>query len=56
MEDRRITIDEIAHTLGISYERVYHIIHQVLEMSNVCADWVPRMLRGHEKKHSRSDG
>jgi hypothetical protein len=56
MEDRRITLDEIAHILGISYERVHHIIHQDLEISNVCADWVPRMLRGHEKKHSRSDG
>ncbi len=56
MENRRIILDEIAHILGISYERVHHIIHQDLEMSNVCADWVPRMIQLHGRKHSRSDG
>ncbi len=33
MEDRRITLDEIADILGINHERVHHIIHQELEMS-----------------------
>ncbi len=56
MEDRRLTLDKLADILGISHERVHHIIHQELEMSKVCAHWVPRMLRRHEKNtHVKMD-
>jgi histone-lysine N-methyltransferase SETMAR len=42
-ENRRIKQKEIAEALGISKERVEHII-SILGYGKVCARWVPRML------------
>lgn len=42
-DNRQITQREIAAKLGISQERVGHII-DVLQYRKVCARWVPRML------------
>jgi histone-lysine N-methyltransferase SETMAR len=42
-ENRRIKQKEIAEALGISKERVGHII-SILGYRKVCARWVPRML------------
>ena len=44
MEDRRVTVDQIVDTLGISYGSVESILHEHLAMSKVSASWVPRML------------
>ena len=43
-DDRRVTVREIAHTLGVGLATVDRIIHEHLSMSKVCARWVPRML------------
>ena len=43
-EDRRITVQEMAHALGISVGSVETILHDHLNMNKVCARWVPRML------------
>ena len=42
--DRRLTVRQLANATGISYERVFTIIHEDLEMSKVSARWVPRLL------------
>lgn len=44
MTDRRLKVQEIAETLGISCGSVETILHEKLGMSKVCARWVPRML------------
>ncbi len=49
MADRRVTTETIANTLGISIGSVFTIIHEELGMNHVCARWVPKMLRKHEK-------
>jgi len=41
---RRIKIQQVAHELGISEERVGTTIHEHLGMSKLSARWVPRML------------
>ena len=46
--NRRIKQKEIAIALGISKERVGHIIG-VLGFQNVCARWVPHMLSDEMK-------
>lgn len=49
LTDRRIKIQQIAHELGISEERVGTIIHEHLGMSKLSARWVPRMLTPFDK-------
>lgn len=49
MSDRRITIQTIADSLGMSQERVHSIIHKNLKMSKVSARWVPRLLTDQMK-------
>ena len=44
LENRRISIDCIAQEVGLSYGTVHTILHEHLDMSKVCARWVPRML------------
>lgn len=41
MEDRRVTVRDIAETVGISTERVYNILHERLQMKKLSARWVP---------------
>ena len=43
-DDRRVTVREIAYTLGVGLATVDRIIHEHLCMSKVCARWVPKML------------
>jgi len=52
MGDRRLTISQIASDVGISRERVEHILHNELGMSKVSARWVPRLLTPNQK-HTR---
>ena len=37
MDDRRLTVNQIANTVGISRERVENILHKELDMSKVSA-------------------
>uniref|UniRef100_A0A6M2DT53 Putative histone-lysine n-methyltransferase setmar-like protein n=1 Tax=Xenopsylla cheopis TaxID=163159 RepID=A0A6M2DT53_XENCH len=41
LDDRKVTLIEIAETLKISSERVHHIIHEYLGMRKLCAKWMP---------------
>jgi len=54
MEDRRITIREIASSIGCSEGAVHSILHDSLGVSKVSARWVPRLL-GPEKKRDRKE-
>ena len=49
MGDRRVTVNEIATSVGISRERVENILHNELGMSKVSARWVPRLLTPDQK-------
>jgi len=54
MENRRVKVLEIAHSLGISTGSVETILHTKLGMSKVSSRWVPRMLTA-EMKATRVD-
>ena len=42
--DRRIQVEEIAQTLGISHGSVSTILHDRLGMRNLTVRWVPKFL------------
>ena len=42
MEDRRITVREIAEIVGISVGAVHNILHEKLGMKNCGTRWVPQ--------------
>jgi histone-lysine N-methyltransferase SETMAR len=44
LDDRRMKAREITETMGISKERVRHILHEELDMKKLCARWVLRLL------------
>ena len=48
-QDRRITLTQLSEDLSISYGSVHNIVKKKLEMSRVCARWLPRLLKDHEK-------
>ena len=50
MEDRRIKVREIAEIVGISVGTVHNILHEKLEMRNMCARWMPRLLNIGQKR------
>jgi len=52
-ENRRIKQRDIALKLGISQERVHHII-ETLNYRKVCARWVPRQLTDPMKGHRKT--
>lgn len=52
MENRRITADEIANTLDISFGSPYSILQNRLNFSKVSARWVPNELSAHHKAQS----
>jgi len=49
MEDRRLTVKQIAANAGISIGFVDTILHDDLKMQKVSAKWVPRMLTDENK-------
>ena len=51
LEDRRVKLREIAEAVGISVERVGHILHKELHMNKLCAIWVPRILTPEQKRN-----
>lgn len=44
MSDRRLKARDIAKSIGISTERVHHILTVDLDMKKLTARWVPRLL------------
>ena len=42
--DRRMTVEQIASSVGISVGSVHTILHDDLKMQKVSSRWVPRML------------
>jgi histone-lysine N-methyltransferase SETMAR len=54
MDNRHVTVNEIAANLNISHGSAHHIIHDVLKFRNVSARWVQRHLTP-ELKERRVD-
>ena len=50
LDDRRLKVYEIAETVGISEEKVRHILHEELGMRKLCARWVPHLLNADHKQ------
>ena len=44
MENRRVTLNDIAACLKISHGSAHHIVRDVLQFPKVSARWVPRQL------------
>ena len=58
MDNRRLTVLELPTEVGISYGSDLYILHEHLDLSKVCARWVPRLLTPVQKsfgwKHVQS--
>ena len=52
MEDRHVTIREIAQTMDISSSTAHEILHNRLQLNKLSARWVPCLLEP-ELKHNR---
>ena len=52
LEDRRLTVDEIADTVNISHGTAHNILSEVLGFKKLCAQWMPHLLT-MEQKHIR---
>jgi histone-lysine N-methyltransferase SETMAR len=48
-DDWRMKVCGIAETIGISKERVGYILHEELDVKQLCARWVPRLLTADQK-------
>ena len=48
--DRRHTLRSLASELDVSTSTVHDILKTELGMSKVCARWVPRLLKDHERE------
>jgi len=51
LADRRLKIREIAETVGMSKDRVGHILHAILGMRKLSARWVPRLHTTDNKRN-----
>jgi histone-lysine N-methyltransferase SETMAR len=49
-EDRRVGVAYIAEVLGISMGSVHHILVEEINLSKLCARWVPRLLTPLQKE------
>ena len=47
-KDRRVTIDEIAHAVGISHGSVLSILTEDLRLSKLSTRWVPKALQENQ--------
>jgi len=50
LEDRRLKVRELAESVNISTERVFHVLHEILCMRKLSARWVPRLLSVDNKR------
>lgn len=48
--DRRRSLDEIGNSVGLSHGSVHNVLKHDLNMSKVCARWVPRLLTPDNKE------
>jgi hypothetical protein len=51
LDNRPVTIDEVAYHLLISHGSVHEIIHNHLGFRKVCARWVPKQLTEEHKRN-----
>lgn len=51
LADRRLKVREMAETTGICKERVGHILHEILDMRKLLAQWLPRSLTEEDKRN-----
>ncbi|GBP74486.1 hypothetical protein EVAR_58987_1 [Eumeta japonica] len=51
LDGRRMKVRELAHAVGISTERVHHILHEYLDKRKLSARWVPRLLTLDQKRN-----
>jgi len=51
LADRQLKVRELAETVGISKDRVGHILHEILGMRKLSARWVPRLLTPDNKRN-----
>ncbi|PNF22963.1 hypothetical protein B7P43_G11391 [Cryptotermes secundus] len=49
LEDRRLSVENIAPKVGISMGSVHKILHEDLRMRKVSSRWVPRILADDHK-------
>jgi [histone H3]-lysine36 N-dimethyltransferase SETMAR len=49
-ENPHITTRELAEEVGISRERVEHIIHEELDMRKICKKWIPHVLTDENRR------
>ena len=49
-DDPHISTTEMASQVGISHERIVHILHSELSLRKVCAKWVPHKLSEKNKE------
>jgi hypothetical protein len=49
LQNRRVTVDEIAKQLNISIGSAYSVVHDKLQFHKVCARWVPTELKDEHK-------
>ena len=54
-QDKRVTIRELVRDTGVSYGTVWTILKDKLNMSRVCARWVPRLLTSVERERRVED-
>jgi histone-lysine N-methyltransferase SETMAR len=50
LADRRVSAKKIAQALEISRKRVGYIIHDVLDMRKLSAEWVPKCFNANQKR------
>lgn len=50
MKDRRVTINQIAEKMGMSFGSVSFILHEKLGFSKLSSRWVPRLLTPAQKQ------
>lgn len=48
-EDARITVRQLAAILQISVGSTHHLLSEVLNLSRVCARWIPRLLTDEQR-------
>jgi transposase len=49
LDDRRMKVCEIAESTGISKERIGYILHEEMDIKNICARWITRLLTVDQK-------
>jgi hypothetical protein len=51
LQDRRLTIQDLCNTLGLSYGTCQRILSEELNMRSIAAKFVPRLLQNKQKQH-----